>query len=442
MVKKIDKKAFTLIEVLVVVAIIGILALLAIPRFIGHTQKAELVRIQHDVKAMEKEIGAKLINGDDSFNEWESNSKDLNQLVQDKELFENEGVAKEVEPTDGTYKVIPKEYKDKINTKLKGTFYANSGGKVYYEPGEMPGYSDEEIADRINPDDAKWVEKGNWGTNGYFVRDADGNGVVYAIDPQQPIIAPAFDPETEIFTNNNPDLTSLRFLDKTILPKDSSYYFAGNYNLTTFDTKNLDTSNVTDMSVMFGQLWDLTSLDVSNFDTSKVTNMSGMFVDMYTLKTLDVSKFDTANVTDMSWMFGGMQSLTALDVSKFDTSNVTNMNGMFADMYTLKTLDVSKFDTANVTNMAMMFKGMWALTSLDVSNLDTSNVTNMSGMFSGSSALTTLDVSNFNTSNVTDVAYMFGDRYKDGHKLTPPDTSNFDTSKMTNVDQMFNDMLM
>ncbi|NBK97280.1 MAG: type II secretion system protein [Erysipelotrichia bacterium] len=45
MVKKIDKKAFTLIEVLVVVAIIGILALLTVPRFIGQTQKAELVRI-------------------------------------------------------------------------------------------------------------------------------------------------------------------------------------------------------------------------------------------------------------------------------------------------------------------------------------------------------------------------------------------------------------
>ena len=41
MVKKIDKKAFTLIEVIVVIAIIGILALLTVPRFIGHTQKAE-----------------------------------------------------------------------------------------------------------------------------------------------------------------------------------------------------------------------------------------------------------------------------------------------------------------------------------------------------------------------------------------------------------------
>ncbi|NBK97283.1 MAG: prepilin-type N-terminal cleavage/methylation domain-containing protein, partial [Erysipelotrichia bacterium] len=149
MIKKIDNKAFTLIEVLVVVAIIGILTLLAVPRFIGHTQKAELVRIQHDIKAMEREIGAELINKDDEFDSWEDNNKDLNQLVQNKKLFDNKGVAKEVESTDGTYKVIPKEYKDKINTKLKGIFYINSGGKVYYEHGKMPGYSDEEIEDKI-----------------------------------------------------------------------------------------------------------------------------------------------------------------------------------------------------------------------------------------------------------------------------------------------------
>ena len=102
---------------------------------------------------MEQEIGTVLINGDDDFNKWENNMKDLNQLVQDEELFEKEGVADEVEPIDGTYKVIPKEYKGKINTKLKGTFYANSHGKVYYEHGQGPGYSDEEIDDLIKHHD-------------------------------------------------------------------------------------------------------------------------------------------------------------------------------------------------------------------------------------------------------------------------------------------------
>jgi len=210
-------------------------------------------------------------------------------------------------------------------------------------------------SNKINPNDAKWVEKGNYGTNGYFVRDNAGNGIVYALDPQQPIIAP----EKAIFTKTNVNLTSLRFLDKTILPKNSYQYFAYNLNLTTFDTKNLDTSNVTDMSWMFVGMYALTTLDVSNFNTSNVTNMSEMFADMTALTSLDVSKFDTSKVTDMSGMFNGSSELTALDVSKFNTSNVTDVAYMFGDRYKdghkLTPPDTSKFDTSKMINVDQMF---------------------------------------------------------------------------------------
>ena len=208
MMKKMDKKAFTLIELLVVIAVVGILVLLGAPRFTGYTQKAELIRIQHDTKVMEEEIGTVLINGDDDFNKWENNMKDLNQLAQEDKLFEKEGHvtgdvddshlvanrtvdlrkhASKLEPSNKTnlnvggelyslnedlsisetYKVIPERYKDEINSELKGTFYANSDGKVYYEhvkslsriltkskeseeePEEETGYSDEEINDLV-----------------------------------------------------------------------------------------------------------------------------------------------------------------------------------------------------------------------------------------------------------------------------------------------------
>ncbi|MCR5483356.1 MAG: DUF285 domain-containing protein, partial [Bacilli bacterium] len=50
---------------------------------------------------------------------------------------------------------------------------------------------------------------------------------------------------------------------------------------------------------------------------------------MIYIKMLNLESFNTSNVTDMSQMFGDMSNLTSLDVSSFDTSKVTNMGKMF-----------------------------------------------------------------------------------------------------------------
>ena len=179
-------------------------------------------------------------------------------------------------------------------------------------------------------------------------------------------------------------------------------------NLTIIEgIKNLNTSNVTDMSGMFNFCSSLTSLDLSNFNTSKVTNMDGMFSGCSSLTSLDLSNFDTSNVTDMSGMFDSCSSLTSLDLSNFDTSNVTDMVYIFYDCSSLTSLDLSNFDTSKVTNMSAMFGSCSSLTSLDLSNFDTSKVTNMSAMFDSCSSLTSLDLSNFDTSKVTNMQYMF-----------------------------------
>ena len=52
-------------------------------------------------------------------------------------------------------------------------------------------------------------------------------------------------------------------------------------------------------------------------------------------------KIDTSNVTDMSSMFGGCNSLTSLDLSSFDTSKVTDMNKMFVNCSALTSLKLS-----------------------------------------------------------------------------------------------------
>ena len=115
-------------------------------------------------------------------------------------------------------------------------------------------------------------------------------------------------------------------------------------------------------------------------------------------------KIDTSSVTDMSLMFDYCSSLTSLDLSSFNTSNVTDMNSMFEGCGALTSLDLRSFNTSNVTDMNTMFGECNALTSLDVSTFDTSNVTNMGNMFFGCNSLTSLKLTSsfFNSSAVTE----------------------------------------
>ena len=185
--KNLDKKAFTLIELIVVVAVIGILVLLGAPRLTSYVQEAQLTRIQHDVKVMEQEMKIVLLENE-RLEGFDYNAKDLGLLIEANRLFEKEGHAGGLEyvPAEGEinglskkdrkisskanseivgvggveystydelgvggdeikieeekefkeiyerYKIVPDNYKSKIKTRLKGTFYTNENGKVYY----------------------------------------------------------------------------------------------------------------------------------------------------------------------------------------------------------------------------------------------------------------------------------------------------------------------
>ena len=174
-------------------------------------------------------------------------------------------------------------------------------------------------------------------------------------------------------------------------------------------SKDIDTSNVTDMRYMFSNCSELTDLDISCFDTSNVTDMRGMFTGCQKLASLDLSNFDTNNVINMNSMFYNCYKLTDINFgADFNTSNVTDMSSMFYYCTSFNSLDVSKFDTSNVTNMNSMFMFCTSLTSLDLSNLDTSKVTNMGNMFQNSSALETIYATEGKwITSQADTSYMF-----------------------------------
>ena len=205
-----------------------------------------------------------------------------------------------------------------------------------------------------------------------------------------------------------------------------SFMFAGS-DATTIDLSSFNTSNVTNMSDMFGGDSSATTLDLSSFNTSKVNNMKSMFYGS-SATFLDLSNFDTSNVTNMNWMFSE-SAATTLDLSSFDTSKVTDMSYMFFGS-SATFLDLSNFNTSSVTNMSYMFSGS-AATTLDLSNFNTSKVTDMSWMFAETVA-TIINLSNFDTSNVTDMSHMFS-----WTKFKNIDLSSFNTIKVTNMRDMF-----
>lgn len=198
--------------------------------------------------------------------------------------------------------------------------------------------------------------------------------------------------------------------------------------------KNLNTTNVTDMSRMFFYCSSLTTLDVSGFDTKNVKDMGRMFGGCTGLTTLNVSNFDTRNVTTMIGMFFDCNKLTTLDLSNFNTDNVTDMCGVFYNCQKLKTVNLSNFNTGNVTDMDLMFENCYELTTLDLSSFNTSKVTDMSYMFHGCNELTSLDLSNFNTVNITKTTGMFLSCFK---ITTIYISNNFVTTNVTEDEYMF-----
>ena len=176
-----------------------------------------------------------------------------------------------------------------------------------------------------------------------------------------------------------------------------SKWFSGCTNLTSIEgIENLNTSNVKNMSEMFGQCSNLETLDLSHFNTEKVGNMSNMFNGCTKLHDLNISSFNTENVTNMYGMFYGCSSLETLDLSHFNTRYVRKdgMNYMFNGCSSLSSLDVSNFTTDKPSmQLDGLFQGCSSLQTLDLSSFDISGAGSVNYLFDGCSALQTIYVS-------------------------------------------------
>ena len=307
-----------------------------------------------------------------------------------------------------------------VNTQLleQLQWALNEGDMIYNNRAQMDSFEATHFTQRINELCAQIEAQMAAEDEPYAVLSENNTILTFYYDTNKSAYRDAlsvgpFDAYATRWDGHSADITTVvfdaSFANDTILSSTSNWFHDCS-NLTNITgLEYLNTSNVTDMSLMFQNCSNLLSIDVSKFNTAKVINMEHMFMGCSALTSLDLNNFNTANVTNMGMMFFGCSGLSLLNVSSFNTANVTNMYGMFNGCSSLTSLDVSSFNTANVTNIQLMFSECGKLTSLDLSSFNTANVTNMDYLFySGTSELTTIYVgSGWTTESVTSGGYMF-----------------------------------
>ena len=433
----INKKGFTLIELLTVIAILGILVLLAMPKFTSYVEHAKLAQIKNDTKVHEDFIDAKRATDVDFHKEWvEINPIILAEQIMFGKLYNKTGLLKEKdldEISENTlYYEIPKKI---VNTKLKGKFIYSEDGTVYYGDGESTVDYDETY------EDYRWVSYPAMMSYDYsdfedsYIGDPR-NGYWHYIGNEETVIIPHVIQGYPVISYSNMFAKHWDLEQETIPKK----IISTNKNVIYMDSmfEGFGYENIYENT---GDLFQK-SLDLTELDTSGVVSMRNMFADT-SLFFLDVSNFDTSNVEDMSSMFeGSMAGLVNLTIAKdlfssneeeiseedinkvfslnFDTRKVESMESMFEWMGVQKAY-VQNFDTSNVYNMNDMFRHSTIYNGNSFKHFDTSNVYSMEGVFS--SAIiedTKLDLSTWDVSNVEDMDGMFeyissGSFYDDGH---------------------------
>lgn len=378
-----SRKGFTLIELLTVVAILGILVLIATPKFFGYINKATIAGIESDIKSYEVDIASKEIESDDISKDW--NNVDIG--AAEGNLYSTKGKIGKQEIKENLVLINDKDLDVKSN--LKGSFlYANSGS-VYYYDGNIENIKE---IDAYKADDVyKWVpyilgyEVPSQSEPGYYMYIGSG---IENVEIPNTINGDKITSYYRMFANSPSDLKIVISKNKEVTNMSEMFSYSQSEDL---DVSRIDTSNVLSMDNMF-QGAKSKNLDISNWNTSNVKNMRYMFYSGEQ-ETIDVHGLTNENLESVEYMFK-YSTASKINLKDFDTSNVSVFKNMFENMSsTMVGLDVSGFNTKNAQDMASMFSRT-TFDNLDLSGFNTSKVKNFNAIFY-KTTINSLDLSSF-----------------------------------------------
>jgi len=132
--KNLNKKAFTLIELIVTIAVLGVLVLLASPRFFGYTQSAELTKGFANAKSIEK--ASELYYMD--YEDWPRLTDDpyTSEEIESysERIFDRTGHEVKLDPEGNYYDIDYDKLSDyvQVHDDKKNYILQNPVGKVFY----------------------------------------------------------------------------------------------------------------------------------------------------------------------------------------------------------------------------------------------------------------------------------------------------------------------
>lgn len=315
-----SRKGFTIVELLTVISVLGILVLIAAPKFLGYTEKAHLSHIKADIKTVENSIDSKLLINDNLLENWEDvDVTVLRSGLDERKLYNKKKLlTTEPENIDSFKKIDLKSIQ--VNSNLAGEFLFNkkTSETLYLDKKtssskpeettpseENPNEDEEPITKEENKDysddEWEWIDTEDWGA---YNTDSHKytKGYYHYIGNKTTVVIPE------------------KIHNDTVI----HYYkmFEG-----TSVSKVISNNIVGSMSLMF---YNSTAeyLDLSEFNTTTAWEMDSMF-ESAEAKTIDISGFDTSKVKTMIQMFNNAKADTVIFGNKFSSTSLLDFEGMF-----------------------------------------------------------------------------------------------------------------
>lgn len=189
------------------------------------------------------------------------------------------------------------------------------------------------------------------------------------------------------YASANVNVPSQKYAPNVIQFGDSSV--AKNIVDLSYETSNLDTSNLTTLSYIFANLTSLTTINIDNWDVSNVKTMEYAF-QQTKIRNLDLTNWNTSNITYIPAMFYSCTATITIDLNGWDTSKVTNMGQLFYNCSSATSINIPTFTLKGNINISGMFTGCTSLQHIDARNMrfelitSSNNRNNLLGNASGS----------------------------------------------------------